>query len=39
MEATGQLIAAKGKGDQVAMAKAQAALDEIKTEKAAHPAS
>jgi phosphonate transport system substrate-binding protein len=39
MEATGQLVEAKGKGDQAAMAKAQAALDQIKTEKAAHPPS
>lgn len=39
MEATGQLIEAKGKGDQAAMAKAQAALDQIKTERAAHPPS
>ncbi len=39
MEATGQLVEAKGKGDQAAIAKAQAALDQIKTEKAAHPPS
>ncbi len=38
MEATGQLIAAKGRGDQAAIAAAQAALNQIKTEKAAHPA-
>ena len=39
MEATGQLVQAKAAGDAAAMAKAQAALDQIKTEKAAHPQS
>jgi phosphonate transport system substrate-binding protein len=39
MEATGELVAAKAKGDQPAMAKAQASLDAIKTEAAAHPQS
>jgi phosphonate transport system substrate-binding protein len=39
MEATGQLVAAKSKGDQAEVAKAQAALVQIKTEKAAHPQS
>ena len=39
MEATGQLVQAKAAGDAAAMAKAQAALDQIKTEKAAHPPS
>ncbi|RAK59621.1 phosphate/phosphite/phosphonate ABC transporter substrate-binding protein [Phenylobacterium hankyongense] len=38
MEATGQLVAAKGKHDAAAIAKAQAALTQIKTEAAAaHP--
>ncbi|MFI4964391.1 MAG: phosphate/phosphite/phosphonate ABC transporter substrate-binding protein [Caulobacterales bacterium] len=35
IEATGELIDAKTKGDRAAMAKAQAALDQIKTEEAA----
>jgi phosphonate transport system substrate-binding protein len=39
MEATGQLVEARAKGDQAAMAKAQASLDEIKKEAAAHPQS
>jgi phosphonate transport system substrate-binding protein len=37
MEATGQLVAAKAKGDQAALAAAQAALAEIKKEEAAAP--
>jgi phosphonate transport system substrate-binding protein len=38
MEATGQLVAARGKHDAAAIAKAQAALAQIKTEAAAaHP--
>ena len=37
IEATGLLIDAKAKGDQAGMAKAQAALDQVKTEMAAHP--
>jgi phosphonate transport system substrate-binding protein len=39
MEATGQLVAAKGKGDAAAIAKAQAALDAIHREAAAKPAA
>ena len=39
MEATGQLIQAKSARDAAAAAKAQAALDQIKTETAAHPQS
>ena len=39
MEASGQLVAARAKHDPAAEAKAQAALDEIKKEKAAAPAS
>lgn len=35
MEATGQLVAAKAKGDAAGMTAAQASLDKIKTEKAA----
>jgi phosphonate transport system substrate-binding protein len=37
MEATGQLVAARAKGDAAGAAKAQAALDEIKKEAAAAP--
>lgn len=37
IEAIGQLTEAKGKGDAAAQARAQAALDEIKKEKAAAP--
>jgi len=37
MEATGQLVDAKRKGDQAAMTKAQTAIDQIKSEMAAHP--
>jgi phosphonate transport system substrate-binding protein len=39
MEATGQLIEAKAKGDQAAIAAAQTSLEKIKAEKAAHPQS
>ena len=39
MEATGALVAAKAKGDRAAMATAQASLDTIKKEAAAHPPS
>ena len=37
MEATGALVAAKGKGDQAAMATAQASLDQVHKEMAAAP--
>jgi phosphonate transport system substrate-binding protein len=37
MEATEQLVEARNKGDAAAEAKAQAALDQIAREKAAHP--
>lgn len=37
MEATGQLVEAKAKGDAAGMTAAQASLDKIKTEKAAAP--
>src|SRR4029079_15919047 len=37
MEATEQLVEARNKGDAAAEAKAQAALDQIAKEKAAHP--
>ncbi|MGZ6015130.1 MAG: phosphate/phosphite/phosphonate ABC transporter substrate-binding protein, partial [Phenylobacterium sp.] len=37
MEATGQLVEARSKGDPAAMAKAQASLDAIKKEMAALP--
>ena len=33
MEATGQLVQAKAKGDQPALAKAQATLDQVKKER------
>jgi phosphonate transport system substrate-binding protein len=39
MEATGQLVAAKAKGDQAGVATAQASLVEIRKEEAAHPPS
>ncbi|WP_372781649.1 phosphate/phosphite/phosphonate ABC transporter substrate-binding protein [Phenylobacterium sp.] len=39
MEATGQLVAAKAKKDAAGVAKAQASLDQIRTEEAAHPQS
>jgi phosphonate transport system substrate-binding protein len=39
MEATGEVVHAKAAGDQAALAKAQAKLDQVKTEMAAHPAS
>jgi phosphonate transport system substrate-binding protein len=39
MEATGQLVAAKAKGDQAGAATAQASLVEIRKEEAAHPPS
>ena len=39
MEATGQLIQARTKGDAAAIAKAEAALVEIKKERGAAPAS
>jgi phosphonate transport system substrate-binding protein len=39
IEATGELIQAKAKGDPAAVAAAQTKLDAIKTEKAAHPPS
>jgi phosphonate transport system substrate-binding protein len=37
MEATGALVAAKGKGDAAALAKAQASLDQVHKEMAALP--
>jgi phosphonate transport system substrate-binding protein len=37
MEATGQLVEAKAKGDKAAMAKAEASLAQIRTEEAALP--
>jgi len=37
MEAAGELVAARAKGDQAAMAKAQASLAQIKAEASAHP--
>jgi phosphonate transport system substrate-binding protein len=39
MEATGQLVEARAKGDQAAVTAAQASLDKIKAEAAAHPQS
>ena len=39
MEATGELVQAKARGDQAAMAAAQTKLDQVKKEEAAHPAS
>ena len=39
MEATGQLVEARNKNDADAIAKAEAALAQIKREKAAHPAT
>jgi phosphonate transport system substrate-binding protein len=39
MEATGEVVQAKAANDQAALAKAQAKLDQVKTEMAAHPAS
>ena len=39
MEATGELVQAKTKGDQEAMTAAQAKLDQVKKEMAAHPQS
>ena len=39
MEATGEVVQAKAKGDAAAMAAAQTKLDQVKTEMAAHPAS
>jgi hypothetical protein len=37
MEATGQLVEAKAKGDRAGMAKAEASLAQIRTEEAALP--
>jgi hypothetical protein len=37
MEATGEVVAAKAKGDTAALAAAQAKLDQVKTEEAAVP--
>jgi len=37
MEATGELVQARAKGDPAAMAAAQAKLDAVKKEQAAHP--
>jgi len=37
MEAAGELVAARAKGDRAAMAKAQASLAQIKAEASAHP--
>lgn len=39
MEATGEVVQAKAKGDAAALAAAQAKLDKVKTEMAAHPSS
>jgi phosphonate transport system substrate-binding protein len=39
MEATGELVQAKAANDPAAQAKAQAKLDQVKTEMAAHPQS
>jgi phosphonate transport system substrate-binding protein len=38
MEATGEVVQAKAANDPAALAKAQAKLDQVKTEMAAHPA-
>ncbi len=39
MEATGEVVQAKAKGDAAALSTAQAKLEQVKTEMAAHPAS
>ena len=39
MEATGELVQARAKGDQEAMTAAQSKLDQVKKEMAAHPPS